>query len=165
MNEITVFNALLRAVTWNALTGVITLFVGMRIPRKLNADAFPFRLYGFERDGKIYRKLGVHLWKDRLPDASRVFRRMTRKALAGGSNPALLERLVQETCVAEAVHWLLIALSSAMLLFTPPRVGLTLCAVYALGNLPFIIIQRYNRPRLQNAVRLMRRRETVSAEE
>ena len=160
MSDISLLRAFFRALTWNALTGVVALFVGMRIPRKLNPEAFPFRAYAFEAEGRVYRALGVHRWKDRLPDASRVFRGMTRKAIAGEARPEPLERLVQETCVAEATHWLLIALSPVSLLFTPAFAGLIFCALYALGNLPFIIIQRYNRPRLQNALRLMRRRES-----
>ena len=164
MEEITVFRAFLRAVTWNALTGVITLFLGMLIPRKLNAEAFPFRPYAFEKDGRIYRKLGIHRWKDRLPDASRKIRGMTRKALTGDVNPESLERLVQETCVAEAAHWLLTVLSLFTLLFTPVASGLLFCGIYALLNLPFIMIQRYNRPRLLNAIHHLRRRENVSRE-
>ena len=161
MSGITLLRAFLRALTWNALTGVTTLFAGMLIPRRLNAEAFPFRAYAFEAEGRVYRRLGVHKWKNRLPDASRVIRSMTRKALTGEARPEPLEKLVQETCVAEATHWLLIALSTVSLLFTPVGAGCAFCAIYALGNLPFIIIQRYNRPRLQNAIRLMRRRENA----
>ena len=63
--------------------------------------------------------------------------------------------LVQETCVAECVHFCLGLLSLGA--FALCRSGWMVCivAVYILlGNLPFQIIQRYNRPRL---LRLMRK--------
>ena len=60
-----------------------------------------------------------------------------------------------ETCVAECVHFCLGLLSLGA--FALCRSGWMVCivAVYILlGNLPFQIIQRYNRPRL---LRLMRK--------
>ena len=57
-------------------------------------------------------------------------------------------RLLQETCVAETVHWLLILFSPAFVIFMKRGYGAVFCLLYILGNLPFIVIQRYNRPRL-----------------
>ena len=68
--------------------------------------------------------------------------------------------LVQETCVAEAVHLGLMALALPVLLIWPGWGGVLLAAAYALGNVPFILIQRYNRPRLLRlAERLERAKE------
>ena len=58
-------------------------------------------------------------------------------------------RLLQETCVAETVHWALIALSPLFLVLMEPVYNVIACLLYICpGNLPFIAIQRYNRPRL-----------------
>jgi len=89
-----------------------------------------------------------------VPDMSRLLGDMVKKQLApdGKTDYALL---VQETCVAECVHFCLGLLSLGA--FALCRSGWMVCivAVYILlGNLPFQIIQRYNRPRL---LRLMRK--------
>lgn len=57
--------------------------------------------------------------------------------------------LVRETCVAEAVHWALIVCVTPILAYAVPGLpGALIALCYALGNLLFVMIQRYNRPRL-----------------
>lgn len=61
-----------------------------------------------------------------------------------------LPRMIQETCVAEWTHGILSIAGLAMLWFWPGIGGICMTAVYILlGNLPFIVVQRFNRPRLQ----------------
>lgn len=140
--------------------GILTLFAGIPIPRKIvNYDAFPFKPYAFEKNGKIYEKIGVHKWKDGLPDASKVVKSMTRKKVTMKMDVSGMDRLIRETCIAEIVHWLLILLTPVYSLFVPVGYGVVFSAVYALMNLPFIIVQRYNRPRLIHAMQLMKKRE------
>ncbi len=82
---------------------------------------------------------------------------MVRKDL--GSDPAVL---VQETCVAECVHWALTLLSAGIFFFLW-RSGWAalLWLVYnVLGNVSFIVIQRYNRPRLQKLAEKKNKEET-----
>ena len=74
-----------------------------------------------------------------------------------------LPRMIEETCVAEFIHFLLILLGFYALRLWPGRGGAVFTAVYILlGNLPFLIIQRYNRPRLQ---RLLAAQQRWSAKE
>lgn len=68
--------------------------------------------------------------------------------------------LVQETCVAEAVHTASSLLGLLCLRLWPGWGGVLVWAVwFLLGNLPFILIQRYNRPRLLRLRSLLQRRE------
>jgi len=68
-------------------------------------------------------------------------------------------RMIQETCVAEFVHLLLIFLGLGVLRLCPDAWGVILYALYVLlGNLPFVLIQRYNRPRLVHMLNGSRRR-------
>ena len=65
-----------------------------------------------------------------------------------------------ETCVAELTHALLCIAGLALLWLWPGTGGIVLFALYVLlGNIPFILIQRYNRPRLQKLLRAAERRE------
>ena len=68
--------------------------------------------------------------------------------------------LGQETCVAEAVHTASSLLGLLCLRLWPGWGGVIVWAVwFLLGNLPFILIQRYNRPRLLRLRSLLQRRE------
>ena len=67
--------------------------------------------------------------------------------------------LVQETCVAECVHWALTLLSAGIFFLWRSGWAALLWLVYnVLGNVSFIVIQRYNRPRLQKLAEKTRRK-------
>ena len=69
-----------------------------------------------------------------------------------------LRVLVLETCVAECVHWWLAVASLGIFFFWRGGWAVVFCLVYnLLGNLPFQIIQRYNRPRLRRLAEKRRR--------
>ena len=69
------------------------------LPRRwFHADRFPFRPQRWEREGKIYEKLAVQRWKDKLPDMSRFLPWLTKKQVSASISAAQAERLVQETC-------------------------------------------------------------------
>ena len=82
---------------------------------------------------------------------------MPAKSLSGdyGQN---LPVMIQETCVAEAVH-ITVSVAGLRCLWMWPGVGgVTVTAIHIiLLNLPFILIQRYNRPRL---IRLQKKLQT-----
>lgn len=125
----------------------------------------PFRTMDWERGGAAYELIGVRAWKNLAPDVSRFFPQIVpRKGFDGRPDAAKLEDMLLETCVAETVHWLLSLTGLIMLWLWPGAGGVAVYAVYViLGNLPFIVIQRYNRPRfarMLNAVRARERRRT-----
>lgn len=67
--------------------------------------------------------------------------------------------LVRETCVAELIHWLLALCGGVVYLFWKNSVGVLLSFLVFLGNLPFILIQRYNRPALLALAKRLAERE------
>ena len=149
--------AFLKSFLYLGALGVLSHYVGEAIPVEwFHHDRFPFRVWRWERDGRIYDMLSIRAWKDRVPDMSRVMRDMVPKRLGRCPTSALAWRLVGETCRAEIVHVALCACTPVVCLFWNNGVGVLLTGVAVLGNLPFILIQRYNRPSL---VRLARRLE------
>ena len=99
-----------RCALYLAVLGVAAHPLGQALPRKwFCAEKAPWRPAPWEKGGRIYLKLGIRKWKDHLPDMSRLMPDMVRKDL--GSDPAVL---VQETCVAECVHWALTLLSAGI---------------------------------------------------
>lgn len=148
---------LLYGILYIAALGVLSHFVGQALPRdKFDAKCFPCRAAQWEKSGKVYEKLGIKRWKDYLPDMSKIMPDMVKKKMSAAKEQGTAV-LIAETCVAECVHWALIVLSLGIFLFWRGGWAVLFWLVYnILGNVPFIIIQRYNRPRL---VMLEERRE------
>lgn len=149
------------------LLGILSHFIGNALPRdRFDPKAFPYRECGWEKG--LYARLKISVWKDRLPDMSRYCSDMRRKTVTPAMNAEEIKALVQETCVAECVHWGLILLSPGVLLLCSGWPGQILFwADILLLNLPFILIQRYNRPKLmvlqtKLELRAARRKETRS---
>lgn len=126
---------------------------------RLGCDGFVLRQRGFERDGRFYRRrLRIHRWKDRLPEAGALFAGGVSKRQLPSADVAGLEQFVRETRRAELGHWWAMACSPLFVLWNPPLPAAILMGYGVLVNLPFILIQRYNRFRTQAIlVRLSRR--------
>ena len=156
------FFALLKSVIYTMVLGTAMFFIGEALPRKwFKAEKFPFRPFRWEGGGRLYEKVRIKKWKDRAPDMSRIRKKMVPKRIGIAPTPAKVYRLVQETCVAEFVHVVLIFLGFPMLIFWRERLiaGLILSVLYALGNLGFVMIQRYNRPMLLSLAKRLEIRE------
>lgn len=156
--------SLLYAVIYIAVLGILSHFVGQALPRaRFSAESFPYRTADWENGGRVYEKLGIKHWKDALPDMSRIMPDMVKKKLTGQNREQGMDVLIAETCVAECVHYWLIVLSLGIFLFWRGGWALVFWLVYnILGNVPFILIQRYNRPRL---VLLEQRRKRRAAKQ
>ncbi len=152
---------LLKSIWFMVVLGVVSQIVGSLLPRRIfHGDRPPFSPFRWEKDGKIYEYLHIRRWKDRVPDMSRILKSMVKKKLPVGSSSARMDLLVQETCVAELIHSLLIVAGLRLLRIWPGIGGWIVYLIYVLlGNLPFIMIQRYNRPRLVHLVEKTKERE------
>lgn len=129
--------------------GIASHYIGEAVPRKwFNPTKFPYRDWAWEKKGRIYELIKIQNWKDKMPDMSRIMKDMIPKRVSLHPTSAEINALVLETCVAEATHAILMLLAPVIYLFWFSGMGIFLSAVFALGNLPFILIQRYNRPTL-----------------
>jgi len=138
-----------------AVIGIGVFFIGRLIPRKFCYRRFPYQSFRFERDGAVYNRIRIRKWQNKLPDMSRLCPDlMPAKKLPKRLNSANIELMLQETCMAELTHFILCFLGLGCTFLWKGFGGKLLTALYFLGNLPFILIQRYNRPRL---VRLLER--------
>lgn len=131
-------------------TGAISFLIGRIIPKGwFRADAFPYRAYDFEKNGKLYESLNIRHWQNRLPDMSRILPGWMPAKNMAGDYKARLPQMLQETCVAELIHTLLCISGLYCLKLWPGAGGvLTVILYITFFNLPYILIQRYNRPRL-----------------
>lgn len=131
------------------IIGAIAFVGGELLPRKnFDYTAFPYRPFKWEKNGEIYHKIHIMKWKDHVPDMSKYVKTMFAKEIVSPRDPEYTRRLILETCVAELVHRVLILLSPIFAQYMTGVYADIAMLLYALGNLPFILIQRFNRPRL-----------------
>ena len=147
---------LIRCFVYLVIIGTASFFLGRIIPKKwLNAFAFPFKEFKFENGGKIYERLNVKAWQNKVPDMSKIFPKIIPpKKIIEKSNKEMLENMLHENCVAEMIHLLLPIAALPCLLLWRGIKGRIIYFIYVfLGNLPYVIIQRYNRPRLKRLLK------------
>ena len=128
---------------------------------QLAAERFDYRNAiarprGWERSGRFYERVfAIKRWKNRLPDASRMFRGGFAKASLQTAAPEYLERFLRETWRGEVVHWLALLTIPLFCIWNPWWGVLVNAAVALVVNFPCILALRYNRARFQ---RLLARR-------
>jgi len=120
---------------------------------RLSRDGWLLRQRRFESAGRWYRRwLRINRWKDRVPEAGGLFRGGVSKRQLPAYDAAGLQLFVRETRRAELAHWWAMCCGLAFVLWNPPLAAGLLLAYGVLANLPFIVIQRYNRFRIQALV-------------
>ena len=140
----------LRMASIVGILGILAFFIGESLPRSLyDPDRFPFKSRGWERNGRIYEKLGVKWRKAHGIDMSRMLKGVFPKKNTMSRDPAHLRRLIQEMCNAELVHWVLTLFSPVFAWLIDGWYGVVIAIGYAVSNLGDVMIQRYNRPRIQ----------------
>lgn len=140
---------LLMSVVYVAVIGILAHYVGESLPRSLFSEyKFPYRSFKWENGGKLYNCLRIKKWKTRLPDMSRVMQDMLPKRVTFDATSGNIDALIKETCVAECIHHWLCVFSVGIYLIWKNYVGVILAIVFVACNLPFMMIQRYNRPHL-----------------
>ena len=139
---------ILFALLYLLLIALLAHPAGEAIPERVFcSECFPFRGCSWEK--RLYQVLRVAKWKDKVPDMSKIIPDMQPKKLENISVEKL-EVLLCEMCRAESVHWAELLLGLACVVITP-GIGWLIWFIWAMfGNLPFILIQRYNRPRILN---------------
>ena len=139
-----------------AVTSFGGFVTGRLLPKNLiNENSGLFSSFEFEKNGLLYEKYKIKTWKDKLPDMSRIFTRsMPSKKLGltfnnGKNTFDKITILVKETCIAEIIHIFLCIIGLRCTKIWKGIGGVIVSVLYILGNLTFIMIQRYNRPRFK----------------
>jgi glycosyl-4,4'-diaponeurosporenoate acyltransferase len=140
---------LVDVLVWGALHAA-TGYAAHRLGEsRLRRDGWLLRPRRFEAGGRWYRRrLRIHRWKDRVPEAGALFAGGISKRELPAYDVEGLQLFVRETRRAELGHWWALFCVPVFCLWNPPLASLLL-VLYGVGiNLPFIAIQRYNRFRI-----------------
>lgn len=144
---------------WFVLHVVISLAL-LRVPLSFfEKENRLFYSYSWEKKGAFWQTyFHVRSWKGNLPDGASLFRLGFKKKYLTEVSDSYLNRFILESKRAELNHWLLLLPAPFFFLWNPSLVG-WLNILYALvANSPFIIIQRYNRPRFEKIQQKKKRR-------
>ncbi|MCA0988255.1 glycosyl-4,4'-diaponeurosporenoate acyltransferase [Guptibacillus algicola] len=112
-----------------------------------------------KREASLYDKMKIRSWKTVLPDGGGVFKGGFRKKELNTLTVTYVSKFIIETRRAEFNHWILIPPSLLFFLWNPPLVGWIMVAYSLVVNIPFIMIQRYNRFRLELILPKLKKKE------
>lgn len=137
----------------------LLIFILFSMAMTLIAEKMPEKIYGFrlwlyrerkwESGGKVYERLFmVKAWKTRLPDISDFMKWRFNKKHFEHNDKGYLSIFLTESCKSELTHWMIIFSTVTFKLWNDWGSVLLLFLIASFLNLPYIIIQRYNRPRL-----------------
>lgn len=156
-----IFN-LIVIVLWElAIAGIIHAF-----PAKyFSPYSKRFKIFDFERG--LYEKSGIRKWKDYIPDSGQLcdFKKDELKS----TEVEYLHKFLVEACYADAIHlWMGIGGFLILLISIPYPVALwtisfPIAFISLLLNIPPLIIQRYNRPKLLKVYERMLKKEKKSS--
>ncbi|WP_395656397.1 hypothetical protein [Nocardioides sp.] len=149
---------LVDVVAW-AVFHTVTGYAAHRLDdHRLARDGWLLRQRSFEDGGRWYRRrLRIHRWKDRLPEAGDLFSGGMSKRELPTYDLAGLQVFARETRRAELAHWWAMACGPLFVLWNPPLAAALLVTYGVVVNLPFIVIQRYNRFRIDALVARLER--------
>ena len=118
--------------------------------RYFSPESFFFRTRCFEKEGRIYDRIfRVSRWKHLLPDGGMIWKkRGFKKKKLDSFSEVNLNRFLVESARGEMTHWLAIFPFWVFWFFTPPIVPWIMLIYALMINIPCIIAQRYNRPRV-----------------
>ncbi len=129
---------------------ILSALTAMLLPKSFfSLDNPIFKTHKFEQNGKLYeRLLLVKRWKRFLPDGSAITGIGLKKKHLSDTTEKGLEIFIVESCKAEFLHALAIPPFILFGLFCPSFVLFFMFLYSVLVNVPCIVAQRYNRPRV-----------------
>ncbi|UOQ84779.1 glycosyl-4,4'-diaponeurosporenoate acyltransferase [Gracilibacillus salinarum] len=139
---------------WGVIHIVISLITLAIREEHFRKNSGLYQIRSWEREGKFWgNNFKIKRWKHIVPDGAKLFKKGFQKKELLTLDVVYLETFIRESRRAELTHWLCIPPALLFFLWNPPWAG-TIMIVYALVvNIPIIMLQRYNRARLQLVVK------------
>ena len=141
---------LLDILAWTVIQLTIG-YLSSRIPLdRLDYNQWFFQTFKWEQNGEIYEKLfHVRSWKHLIPNGSALYPNTFSTKNLPTRDPGYLDRWLKESVRSEICHWMMILPCIFFFLWNNETMGWVNVAYAILSNLPLIILQRYNRPRMR----------------
>lgn len=146
---------------------IIHLSIGFwssRIPIAwFNPQNILYRTYRWEKGGKIYQSiLHVRSWKCYAPDGGSLYPDTFSMRRLPNYDVEYLERWLKESCRSELCHWLMILPGFLFFFWNSVFLGWFMVFYAVVNNIFPIVIQRFNRPRMQRVLNLLKHRPNAA---
>lgn len=116
-------------------------------------QSFIYPARKWENDGQFWQThFDIKKWAKVIPDGTRILKSGFYKKQLQQKGTNYLELFILETKRAELTHWLSILPSGLFFLWNPVWIGWIMVVYAFLFNVPIILVQRYNRPRLERVL-------------
>lgn len=140
-------------VAWALFHTIISLSMAAVPSSKFNRDHSLYRIRGWEKSLQPWERFFlVKKWKHLIPDGTKIIQIGFEKKRLISMDSEYLKRFIIESKRAELTHWLSIIPAIFFFLWNPLWAGGVMVAYAVLFNGPIIIVQRYNRYRLEKIV-------------
>lgn len=138
-----------------AFISVIITFLSVLLPKYYyNYKMWLYRERKWEHGGKLYEsKFKVKKWKVCLPELADFIKFIFPKKFIKEFSTDYMSKYLMESCRAELTHWCIIFSTVVFLIFENTETFIYMFFIAFIANIPFIIIQRYNRPRILNIMK------------
>lgn len=117
-----------------------------------------FKTFPFEQGGQLWNRLFlINRWKGYIPEGECLNKNVYNKHVLKPLTQESVYKMIIEMRRAELVHWL--SILPVIVFVKAPKCIKTINILYALlANVPIILTQRYNRPRLERYYQLKYKR-------
>ena len=106
-----------------------------------------------KKELSFYRKIKINAWKDFVPETGKQTTGMSKSKIEKTTSEYLYLFLI-ETCYAEIIHYFMAIIGFLPMIFAPRPILFSLAFTQGMVNfvlnIPPILIQRNNRPKLQH---------------
>ncbi len=145
-----------------AIDAIVALAVRYIVPEK-HYNPMSKRFKVFRREKKLYTKLGIRKWKDKIPETGGMLVGFQKKQVTDLHDNKYLYKFMQETCYAEVMHIWSAPLGFAVIALCPAPLKLGIALPVAIVNailqiLP-VAVQRFIRPQLLRVYNANQKRE------
>ena len=116
-----------------------------------------------DREIKFLTKTKIKIWKEKIPNIAKIKYKNAQIEI-DPKDPAFIRKLISETCYAESLHISCIITAVIAVLCTIMTkwfltMTLPIGIVYICFNVPSILVQRFNRPRMKKQLLFLERQQ------
>lgn len=144
------------------LLDALCAFLIRQIPEeKINHNSSFFKERKYEKS--IFKFFKVRKWKDIIPELGGMLKYFDKSTVQQNVDSKYMLKFIKETCYAEIMHLIAIFTAPIVLVVLPRNYLLTvllpIMIVNILLQIPPILVQRFNRPKLNVAYKRLSRTE------
>ncbi|QDI90142.1 glycosyl-4,4'-diaponeurosporenoate acyltransferase [Salicibibacter halophilus] len=135
----------------------------LKMPDRWFKNGWLYKIRKWEQNGWFWKNyFRVPKWKAVVPDGAKLFKKGFEKTNLRKYDLSYLETFILESRRAELTHWLCIPPAILFFLWNPPWAGWIMVAYALIVNLPIIVLQRYNRARLERVMKRMKKSDRAT---